>query len=219
MLFGLAMFTTLWFWVAAVMLGTIIYAVYNEEFQWPLIGALVGVATLHWFSDIPVWLYIKTNYATMLTYVAYYLVIGVVWSFVKWYMFLLREKDSYTEMRDKFFKEMANKADQLAVRWSKDEETVIKASEIKAKFLNGEFPNEKAKQAWKSKIEYKEFPPKASTNKSRITTWMIYWTFSMVGTFFGDWLKDLFNFIYNLFGNVYDKISHSVFGKFEEDFK
>jgi len=205
MLFGLAMFTTLWFWIAAVLLGTIIYAVYNEEFQWPLIGALVGVATLHWFSDIPVWLYIKTNYVTMLTYVGYYLVIGVVWSFVKWYMYLLKEKDRYVDLRKTFLSDDN--------RYFKD----LDESE-KEIALKGKMPTSLVKE-WASRLRSNKLPPTAADNKGRITTWMIYWTFSMVGTLFGDWLKDLFNIIYNLFGNVYDKISGSVFSKFEEDFK
>ena len=75
------------------------------------------------------------------------------------------------------------------------------------------------KKEWAGELRSNRLPPKAFDNKQKITTWMVYWTFSMIGTFLGEWLINLWNVIYNLFGNLYDRVGNSVFKNFEEDFK
>ena len=175
-------------------LGSIIYAVYNDEFYPPIIGALGSLVALHFWSDVPVLAFLKTNYVLILKYTAYYFGIGIVWSFVKWYFFLLKAKDEYQRRKKEFLSTLLKKEAHVA-------------NEAREGKIHPAYQKEWVKEAKMYKLV-----PKASDNKARITTWMMYWSFSMIGTLLGDWLSQLWNAIYNLFGNMYDRISKAVFG-------
>lgn len=191
LLFGLI--GSLWFWVSFCLFWLVVYAVHEDEFWPPLIGVIVGFFALHWWSSLPVMTFVKENYLTIFQYTFAYLGIGIVWSFVKWYFFLVGKKEEYNEIRRKFLERTKIKD---LTEWT-----------------------DEIRDAWAAELKYKNFPPKASDNKSRITTWMIYWVFSAVGTVFGTFLTDIFNHIYNLFGNLYDKLSRFVFRDIGKEFE
>jgi membrane-bound ClpP family serine protease len=49
-------------------------------------------------------------------------------------------------------------------------------------------------------------------NKARILSWIGHWPFSIIGTFFGDFLYRIGNRIYNYLGGTYERIEKHVFG-------
>ena len=55
----------------------------------------------------------------------------------------------------------------------------------------------------------------ASNNKARIFSWIGHWPLSIIGTFFGDFLKRIVINIYNMLSTLYDKIGDSVFAEFQ----
>lgn len=190
--FVLGLLGSMLFWVGLVLSYLVYYAVKEDEFWPPLIGVIVGFAVLHFFSSVPVLTYVKANYVQILTYGAYYMGIGIIWSFVKWYLFLIKKKKEYTTLRSDFLRK--NKLSSLA-----------------------NMPEEVG-AAWGRELRYKNFPPKASDNKSRITTWMVYWAFSMLGTFLGDFLTQFFDTIYRMFGNLYDRMTNLVWKDMGDEF-
>ena len=96
---ALFLFGTLWFWLLSV-LAVIIIACSLEHRKWGGTGATItlvsffllvyalGGNTIQTFTN-----YITSNPLTSLAYIASYIVIGVLWSFVKWYYFLLNYKE------------------------------------------------------------------------------------------------------------------------------
>lgn len=52
----------------------------------------------------------------------------------------------------------------------------------------------------------------ARHNKGRIMGWIGHWPFSIVGTFFGDFLYRIGRTIYNYLGGTYERIEKHVFG-------
>jgi hypothetical protein len=52
----------------------------------------------------------------------------------------------------------------------------------------------------------------AANNKARIMGWIGHWPFSIIGTFFGDFLYRIGRRIYNLLGGTYERIEQKVFG-------
>lgn len=56
----------------------------------------------------------------------------------------------------------------------------------------------------------------ASENKSRITGWIAYWPFSIVGYFLGDFLTNVFKNVYRVLSSLYEKMGNAVFAGFEE---
>jgi hypothetical protein len=47
---------------------------------------------------INIWEQLTTNTGVILSYVGIYISIGIVWSFVKWYFFLLKKRDRLKEL-------------------------------------------------------------------------------------------------------------------------
>lgn len=55
-------------------------------------------------------------------------------------------------------------------------------------------------------------PPRASNMKSTITLWIVSWPWSMVAWVLGDFVMEICTSIYKMLGNVYDRITKSIFG-------
>lgn len=53
--------------------------------------------------------------------------------------------------------------------------------------------------------------PRATEHKSRITGWVGYWPFSMVGTMINDPLRKLIDFIFTWFNGLYQRMSNYIF--------
>lgn len=73
----------------------------------------------------------------------------------------------------------------------------------------------KAAQSWKS-VGAKEgskssYMPVWSKNKAKLTCWVVWWPFSVIGYILGDLLIDMFNYIFKQFGEVYNKLSNRHF--------
>jgi hypothetical protein len=73
-----------------------------EFFGWAtvvLIATVVGVQSLHVFDILA---YVAANALTSALYAVGYVAIGVVWSFVKWFSFLMKYRDKFRELKQKF---------------------------------------------------------------------------------------------------------------------
>lgn len=180
--------------LSLVIIGSTVYAVYQDEFYPPIVGIIGSLFALHFWSSVPVLDFILTNYVLILKYTIYYFSVGLVWSFIKWYFFLLKARDKYQKHKKEFLDKLMKKEAHVA-------------EDAKNGKINPAYQKE-----WLSDVRIYKLVPKASDNKARITTWMMYWSFSMIGTLLGDWLTQLWNALYNLFGNLYDKITKLVFG-------
>lgn len=77
-----------------------------EWFGWTtltILGSVTAVQFLHLFN---IWLYIKDHVFQTIIYAIAYIAIGVIWSFAKWFFFLINARD---ESR-KLFEERKNSA-------------------------------------------------------------------------------------------------------------
>lgn len=51
-----------------------------------------------------------------------------------------------------------------------------------------------------------------ANNKAKLMSWIGHWPFSIIGTFFGDFLYRIGRTIYNTLGGTYERIEKHVFG-------
>lgn len=73
-----------------------------ECFGWAtivLIASVVGVQCLHVFDIVS---YVAAHVLTSALYTAGYVVIGVIWSFIKWFSFLMKYRDKFRGLKQKF---------------------------------------------------------------------------------------------------------------------
>ena len=161
-----------WGWATATLIATTLAA------QFLHVADIFGFVTHHAVES--------------LLYALGFLAVGVVWSFVKWFSFLIQFREKFREHRDEWYS-----AKGLAVG---TELTAEQQKEFDDSFryqsFNGNALNTK---------------PKATKNKRRIVAWMAYWPFSMVGTIINDPVRRLFKFLFNTFKALYQNIADHVF--------
>lgn len=199
-LISFAMLGTLWFWVCALLAIVSIWSVRGDNVAPPLICAFFAVFVLNYFGDIPIFAFIKDNPADIIIYVLGYMAVGVIWGFVKWVLFVQNKKRLFPEFKKNFL----GYIDDL------DPSYLDETSEnyLKIPVLH--------KVEFKKASACSEFPPKANYNKQRIITWMLYWVLSVVGTIFGDLIKEIYEYIYTKLTNSFDSVSKFMFRDFEE---
>lgn len=149
-----------------------------------LLGLWV-ISSVFYLHSIPFeWFY--QNPGIVLLFVLLYVTIGVGWSIIK-VVIMVRDKKKEIEL--------------IAEKY-------VKASnEIKVKYPTFE-------EYYKFAEGYRDwdFPRfQISNHKAEIAAWIGYWWVSMVLTFFGDWLKRFFNWVYDVFANLYQNIANSIY--------
>lgn len=166
-----------------------------EHWGWAtatLLATLIGVHVLH---VVDVWGFITHNALHTTLYVLGYLAVGVVWSFVKWFSFLVGFRDAHREAKAQWMKRNNIAPDQMLT-----ENQSIALSDYMQY------------QSWhKFHGVYLNKRPTAVTNKRRITAWMSFWPFSMAGTIINDPIRRLFRLLFDTLKGLYQQIADHVF--------
>lgn len=150
--------------------------------------------------------YINDHWLMSLVYVLIYISIGVAWSFIKWFSYLMRYRDKFLWFKSEFLR---NNNLPVNVDVSLTDFQIVDFK----KFLI-------------SKIGYSYDPlmasisslqkPKAAAYKNRIIAWMSLWPYSVVGTFLNDPMRRLFRFLFTSFKAAYQKLSDHLFSSYRE---
>jgi len=152
----------------------------TERFGWATLAVAGTVAVAQWMHWADIWGFVRAHALVSALYVGGYVVAGVLWSFVKWFSFLMRFRDVLKEVR-------------------------VPGSE----YYNA--------------IVYRGFSlsrkPAAAEAKGKITAWMIFWPFSLVGTVLNDPVKRIFTFLFGRFKHLYQEMSDRVFKDVDFDWK
>lgn len=180
--------------------------------------ALAGVYVWdHSFAEL--WAFIKTLPEYMPYFIAY-LVIGVVWSIIKWASFIREKAETLTKALDKLQTEWeSHKAlgvDHIDVSIERYVERI--ADRINASFgilavnsLKGSdlIVEDKAQLDPVFILEKLDFT--ASHKKGTIIAWICYWPISLLSTFFHEMIIGLIENIFKFFQSSYNRISKAIF--------
>lgn len=178
----------------------------TESFGWATITLIVtGVASVflhNLWHDVPSALdFVKAHGIFTLAYVGAYVGVGIVWSFVKWFSYLMSFRDAFRQQKEAFFKSKG--LDGLLV-------TAPVPEEHKAAFEKFIQDNVRWTGEHRGQLLLME-RPRASKNKARITAWASFWPFSFVGTLLNDPVRRLFNLLFNWFKALYQQMADWVF--------
>ena len=190
MIFALLEYGTIWFWFATIIpFLLLILFVETESAGAAIATIIVTFAAFLLFGNKDIIPWISKNPLTILEYTGGYIAAGIVWGFVKWFFFVLKLRDQYDGMRNKF---------------------ISNGILDKAKFSS---------YLQNSRIDPNDFPPRANHNKGRIIFWMTYWPASAVWTIINDPITRMWKVIYHRIGSVFEHMSSSMFSKYQDDFK
>lgn len=189
-------------WIlAALAVIFIAETVFIEVEQWGwatliLIGTAVGCHFLTPFDPLA---FIKAQGPFTVVYVLAYLGVGVVWSFVKWFSYLRAFRDQFREQKEAYLT-----SKNLPVTGNVPEASMQDFKDYVRQHTSWTYST---RNEGLSSLER----PRAAKNKRRITAWMAYWPCSAIGTLLNDPVRRLFNFLFNQFKALYQKLADHVF--------
>jgi hypothetical protein len=134
-----------------------------------------------------------------------YLVIGFIWSTIKWWLFVNKGALDYKKKRLSFLERCAQK-EQL--RGQHD-------NILSGLSLDTEVP-ERLMEDWRREIGFGFKFPKVSNNKDKIFIWVIYWPISFIWSLLNDFIKKTIDIIIIKIRFVYDRITKSAFNNVKE---
>ena len=177
-----------------------------EHWGWAttLLVACFGLSLVghHFWPDVPsVLSWVVANGVFTLVYVAAYMAVGVGWSFVKWFSYLMGFRDTFREQKEAF-----------CLKNGLDPKAPITDEKVLAEFDHHLASNVSWGERHRGQLLSRE-RPRAAKSKARITAWMAFWPFSVVGTVLNDPVRRLFNFLYSQFKALYERLSGFVFRK------
>lgn len=173
-----------WGWATTCLLGTFVLSLIGHHFwQTP--------SVIDW---------VVANGVFTLAYVAAYLAVGVGWSFIKWFSYLMGFRDTFREQKEAFC--LKNGLD------PKQPVPEDRLAQLDQHLASNVSWGERHRGQLLSRER-----PRAAKSKSRIVAWMAFWPFSVVGTVLNDPVRRLFNFLYSQFKALYERMSNFVFRK------
>ena len=174
-----------------------------ERFGWATFLLIVGVAVAQLFHVADLFGWVKTHGVETVIYTLVYVGVGVAWSFVKWFSFLMAFRDKFRQYKASFLSGLTpplNPEGQVPENMLEDFRNYLNRQEQYSR--RGAFADNLLSAR-----------PRAVNNKARIVSWMSLWPCSFIGTVLNDPVRRLFNLLFSWFKGLYQKMSDAIFAK------
>jgi hypothetical protein len=203
------------YWVLAVILTVITISCIHDESSgfFALTTCLIVLAyvtlkacgiSLDYFKELSV--------AQIITYFVSYFVVGVVWSFIKWYMKLINIRDTFRDWKNEYFAKHKLEDDFLETPFVSDVQQRLNANFWRGLGDKTRINFDTDRQSMLTTAEgLKQLKPNASKHKQSICKWIIAWPFSAIWTLIDDPIYKLVNAIFNSLKGLYQRTADSVF--------
>ncbi len=179
---------SIWFWVITlVSLSSLCFFVeVHESGMWAAVSFISYFLLGYWLWDMHPLKAAYDNPNTTFFVLLSYLIVGIIWSGVKWFNLLKRERKKFDIKKTIMIKDQGRPWDELR----EDHDLLYKYFNCRC---------------------VKDIIPSADNNKGNIVRWMAYWPVSLFWAVVHDLLHDIFEFIYNLVANTYQKMANKIF--------
>jgi hypothetical protein len=190
-------------WIAIAVLVAILLEFELEG--WATTFVSLGIALLMWNYRGEAWEMISQNPWPTVGFVVSYIIIGIVWSFIKWNTYVKRTFGRIKKVKDEFIAEHKEINDGNRAEFNQMIE------KLRLKDSSGYTISVFDKTTLDDII--KKVTPVASEKKSIITAWISYWPMSLVGTLLNNPFRHFFEWLYDNLSGYYDKITN----KYKQD--
>lgn len=173
------------FWVYFGVFVLLTILVETECFTWATLSAIVTAIVFGLVNKDVFLIFWQEHTKQTLFGVGIYIVVGVVWSFAKWFLYLLKFRSEFRAVAESF-------------------------KSRNGLSLSEPIPSDKMDDfGYYSKHKY-DRRPMAADHKSRIVAWMSFWPCSIIGYIFNDPIRKIFSGLFNLLRGSYQKMSNSI---------
>jgi hypothetical protein len=191
-----------WYVLSGAWLIWMIWAVDHERIFGSAFALVLYLVFLQFISRVGMeQVFIKYHPGAVLVTILLYVVLGVVWSFFKWWLHVNEVVDGLKEERMRFLQRMKTKsgphnADLEGLDISED--TPVPDS---------------LKEGWQKEVNYSL--PKVSESKGRIAMWITYWPISALWSLIDDLIHKLAKRIVEYFRTWYEAIAKRALKRIE----
>lgn len=191
----------LWFWVlTGILFISVLICDGKDEAGWAW-GFILGYLVLiHVLGDANIFKLASVHPWTVFSVILGYMTAGVLWSIPKWYMFVQRIKDNVVSLKRSFLKD-----EEATLATPIPEEAMDSWHNTYSKHQLDIFPYSPTGR---------DFPPRPSQHKSRITSWMSLWPISIINTFFFDFMVRGWEWAQARLQTFYYNVSKRVVGEY-----
>jgi hypothetical protein len=151
---------------------------------------------LLWNYGKDVWGFVSTNIATTIYFSLGYIILGMVWSMLKWNEFVKNKVEKFKKIRSQYL-EQNKKFDE------KDEIHLRGLCDYLRQFGFKLYGSDVDSM----KDIVVKIMPDGTDKKSSIIAWISYWPLSLTATLLNNPFRRLWLYVYSLCSGVYDKIS------------
>lgn len=190
---------TIGFWIAVVVLNLIVLvSLDNDRGTKATIVLIIALCGLQWICGVPILGWIVGNPLTALSYIILYFGLGVLWSFVKWYLYVQDQARKYHEHRAEFQERKG-----LAAGTRNNPSPIGNLAEWKEHCRQYNIPTEA--------LQVRRY-------KGKITTWIVYWPWSCLWTLINDPIRRLVNYLFEELQELYQSVARRAAKGVENDF-
>lgn len=226
-LFALFELPWLFAWILFGGLGIFtVFSVDRDNYSGATVSTLIGLALLHMSGLVNV-IALFTHPLQLALYFAGYVVIGIIWSIVKWKSLLaqtVREAEAQVEEnRESYFQNaevsIINTRSSLQYELQKtpiDEKAVASAERRVQEAIENN--TEAAFMTW-AKKNFGHDLPTVKSSLGRVTGWAVHWVPSMLWTFIDDPVRRLFQAIVRAIGGLLTVIRNKEQAKLDKLFQ
>lgn len=195
-------FGTFWFFiVTAAIFGWLIWLTEQESnflASLVLLGTVWAITAANGFSIIG-------DPVTSLKWAGGYLAVGVIWSFVKWFAFLVSKRRELKAHKENYI-------ERFAPALSSDGKITPEDMDDFIKFLNDRnyTPSKSFGTGYRLKSP-QDIIPAVANNVKDLTRWVAWWPFSVTWTLLNDALRKLVRNIVRICEGAYARLANSMF--------
>lgn len=200
-MFELFVVGTFWFWALVVAEVLLLFVFVNYENG---IGATISLiafgALLQWFGGVDILGYMVSHPIAVLAMVAAYLLAGVTWSVIRWWLYCRDRVSKYNGLKQEFLVENGEPAG-----------TKVVPAHLRS--LWAEWLKDHRDSNGKSLGD----TPRVRDNKNRILGWMTFWVISVIWFLINDFVKGIFKEIYQYVAGFLQRIADNMFAHVRDD--
>jgi hypothetical protein len=198
---------TMFFLPVLAVLVILTWVAAEKESGWTIIAtAALGLLV---FSGFPQLAEFFSHPVNVVATLVGYLVFGIAWAFLKWYMVLSKAKTRFVEFRDRYLDQKNLDAGYFSTAPKTDEDFAAHKAYIEA--IEKAFGNHRIHGAKSVQEAITNMRPLASRHKSSIIFWIGYWPFSVIWFLISDLVREFAEFVYNKVAGTFQRLSDRMF--------
>jgi len=204
----IAFLTSLVFILPFLIVAGIVMIIALETNKEGLASTFFSIATalVIWSYGPEIWELITNNILTTVYFSVGYVILGLIWSFLKWNQKVSKIFKLYSNLKAKFIKEhgeiTATTKDKIGTR-----QQFYNTLDYKFKYADGHGTISSFDHNKDLDYVIERITPLGLEHKAQIVSWIGYWPLSLIGTLLNDPFRRFFEWIYESVSGLYDKIT------------